>query len=99
MAHSALDLVEELMWTSGELYLSKVDKFEDTYYLSAYVGVSPLRLLLLQDQEPHSNVKVFFTEMMELCVKYLTNPFADPSKPVASKAFRDRALQIFQQYF
>eukprot|EP00758_Cryptobia_borreli_P009691 Tbor_TRINITY_DN5500_c6_g8::TRINITY_DN5500_c6_g8_i1::g.12859::m.12859/K20301/TRAPPC2, TRS20; trafficking protein particle complex subunit 2 len=102
MAHGALDVVEEMMWTTEDFYLPKVDKidgFDDTIYVSAYVGIGQLKLLILQDQGPHSSVKGFFIEMHELCVKYVANPFVDCTKPVTSKAFIERAKTIFHRYF
>ena len=104
MVHSALDEVDDLLQNGAnsattDFYLSKVDKFDGTYFVSAYVGIGPVRLLLMQEQEPHSNVRTFFVNVHELCIKYLTNPFADPSKPISNRAFKERAIALFNEHF
>jgi hypothetical protein len=100
MAHSSLDLVEEALWTRPDFYLTKVDRFEEAkYFVSAYVGFAPLKLLLMQDTEPHDNVRPFFTEAYELVVKYLSNPFASPTQPIRNREFEDRLVGIYNKYF
>ena len=99
MMYSAVDLVEEAMWAKGDVYLSKVDVFDDRFFVSAYVGFSPLKLLLMQGEEPHDNVRPFFVEAHELCVKYLLSPFASPSVPVRSREFEEKMIAIFAKRF
>ena len=100
MTHSSLDLVEEAMWARPEFYLTKVDRFEDgKFFISAYVGFSPLKLLLMQDTEPHDNVRPFFTDAYELVIKYLSNPFASPTQPIRNREFEERLVMIYNKYF
>ncbi|KAK4179045.1 Sedlin [Triangularia setosa] len=44
--HSSLDIVEELQWTNGQLYLKVIDKFFQNY-ISAFVTASNVKFLLL----------------------------------------------------
>lgn len=100
MTHSALDLVEDVMWTKPEFYLTKVDKFDDNkYYISAYVGFSQVKLLLMQDTEPHDNVRPFFSEAYELIAKYLLNPFVSPTQPIRNREFEERMVQVYNRHF
>lgn len=99
MMFSALDLAEEAMWTRGDFYLSKIDKFDDRFFVSAYIAFAPVKLLLMQDQEPHDNVRPFFTDAFELCVKYLMSPFANASQPIRNREFEERMIAIFTKYF
>jgi hypothetical protein len=100
MAHSSLDLVEEAMWSRPDLYLTKVDRFDESkYFVSAFVGFGPLKLLLMQDTEPHDNVRPFFSEAFELCTKYLSNPFASATQPIRNREFEERLVGIYNKYF
>lgn len=99
MLYSALDSMDESMWTKGDCYLSKIDKFDDRFHVSAYTAFAPVKLLLMQDQEPHDNVRPFFQETYELVVRYLMNPFASPTQPIRSKAFEDRIAAIYARFF
>jgi hypothetical protein len=101
MVHSALDIVDELVWAKGDFYLSKVDRYEDrsTYHISAYVGFAPVKLMLMQDQEPYDNVRPFLMEAYELIVKHLLNPFSSPTAPIRSRDFDERIASIFTKYF
>jgi len=99
MTHSSLDMIEEAMWTKADFYLTKTDKIDDRYYVSAFVGYSPVKLLLLEDQEPLSHVRPFFIDAHELVVKYILNPFASATQPVKMREFDDRMTQIFNRYF
>lgn len=99
MLYSALDMVDEAMWTKSDFYLSRIDKFDDRYYVSAYAAFAPIRLLLMQDQEPHDNVRPFFSDAYELCVRHLMSPFVDSSQPIRSREFDERMITIFTRYF
>ena len=83
----------------------------ERFYISAYVGYGPIRLLLMQDTEPYDTVQRFFVEAYELVVKHLMNPFSHPAAPIQRNgahlsgqlangdAFRDRFERIFCKYF
>lgn len=99
MLYSALDLADEAMWSRGDFYLSKIDKFDDRFFVSAYVGFAPIKLLLMQDQEPHDNVRPFFADAYEMCVRYLMSPFVSASQPIRSREFEERMVSIYTRYF
>ena len=99
MLYSALDMADETMWTKGDFFLSRIDRFEERYYVSAYAAFAPIRLLLMQDQEPHDNVRPFFADAYELCVRQLMSPFVDASQPIKSRDFEERMISIFTRYF
>jgi hypothetical protein len=99
MLYSALDMADETMWTKGDFYLSRIDRFEERYYVSAYAAFAPIRLLLMQDQEPHDHLRPFFADAYELCVRQLMSPFVDASQPIKSRDFEERMISIFSRYF
>ncbi|CAJ2506175.1 Uu.00g003050.m01.CDS01 [Anthostomella pinea] len=52
IAHSSLDIVEEVQWGTGQMYLKHVDKFFNSH-ISAYVTAGNVKFLLLH-QPPQS---------------------------------------------
>lgn len=97
--YSALDVIDETMWTRGDFYMSKVDRpYGDSYYISAYVGLAPARLLLMQDSEPKDSIATFFAEAYQLCVRYFMNPFCSTTKKITSTNFRDEISLLCRKY-
>jgi trafficking protein particle complex subunit 2 len=97
--YSALDVVDEAMWVRGDFYMSKVDRpYGDSYYISAYVGLAPVRLLLMQDCEPKESIATFFAEAYQLCVRYFMNPFCSTTKKITSTGFRDEVAVLCHRY-
>ncbi|KAK7199382.1 Sedlin, N-terminal conserved region containing protein [Novymonas esmeraldas] len=96
---SALDVVDEATWTRPDFLLSRVDRpYGDSYFISAYVGLAPVRLLLMQDCEPKESLAPFFTEAYQLCVRHLMSPFSTAAKKIQSSAFRDDIALLCRKY-
>ncbi|KAK3954139.1 Sedlin [Pseudoneurospora amorphoporcata] len=51
--HSSLDIVEEVQWTNGQMYLKLIDRFF-TSYISCFLTASNIKFLLLH-QPPSSS--------------------------------------------
>ncbi|KAG5482093.1 hypothetical protein LSCM1_05812 [Leishmania martiniquensis] len=97
--YSALDVIDEAMWTRGDFFLSKVDRpYGDSYCISAYVGLAPVRLLLMQDSEPKETLPTFFSEAYQLCVRHFMSPFSTTSKQIQSATFRDDIALLCRKY-
>ncbi|KAJ1412980.1 trafficking protein particle complex subunit 2 putat [Ochromonadaceae sp. CCMP2298] len=84
--YSSLDLINSAMWTNNAIFLRTVDKF-NFLLVSAYVTMGGKYFLLLHNGKNEDAVRAFFTEVHELYVKYLINPFAEPDAPVVSPQF------------
>ncbi|ORC89246.1 trafficking protein particle complex 2 [Trypanosoma theileri] len=99
MLYSSLDLLDDVLWTTGDFLLPAFDRaFDGKYFVSAYVGFAPVKLLLMQAQEPNKNTRQFLNEAYELCVRYLLNPFSYPKNSFRS-TLEEKLRRVYERYF
>nr|CCA22607.1 trafficking protein particle complex subunit 2 putat [Albugo laibachii Nc14] len=97
LIHSALDVVDEMTWTTSAMALKVVDTFNDQY-VSAFVTATNLKFLLLHDSRNDDAIKSFFTELYELYLKLLMNPFYEYDTKIASQVFDARVKTLARRY-
>jgi len=94
LLHSALDVVDEVQWKRSELPLKVVDQYRNQV-ISAYVTPSNVRLLLLHPPGKNDeSIKTFFSEVHELYVKVLMNPFYKVNSQITSTVFNERVRAL-----
>mmetsp|Transcript_52623 Transcript_52623/g.119942 ORF Transcript_52623/g.119942 Transcript_52623/m.119942 type:complete len:129 (-) Transcript_52623:247-633(-) len=92
VAHSALDLVDYLTWTTTATSLKCVDRFQDKL-VSAFLSPGNTKFLLLHEGRNEENIKNFFVDVHELYLKAMLSPFVEQDSPIKSLAF-DKKVRL-----
>lgn len=98
IAHAALDLVDENIKLSNQMYLKRIDKFNE-YIVSAFVTAGGIRFLVLHDSNNDDSVRLFFIEVYECFLKLLMNPLYKRGEKIYSMRFNQKVSQIGKRYF
>ncbi|EFH65549.1 predicted protein [Arabidopsis lyrata subsp. lyrata] len=95
--HAALDVVQDLAWTTSAMFLKSVDRFNDLV-VSVYVTAGHTRLMLLHDSRNEDGIKSFFQEVHELYIKILLNPLYLPGSRITSSHFDTKVRALARKY-
>ncbi|GAA5996776.1 trafficking protein particle complex subunit 2 [Rhodotorula paludigena] len=89
VAHAALDVVEDVQWTNGGMYLKSIDKFHE-WTVSAWLTPGGVKLILLHELKNEDGIRLFLQETWETYVKTLLNPFHELNAPIRNQTFDAR---------
>ena len=95
--HAALDIVQDLAWTTSAMYLKSVDRFNDLV-VSVYVSAGHTRFMLLHDSRNDDGIKSFFQDVHELYIKTLLNPLYLPGSRITSSHFDTKVRALARKY-
>lgn len=95
--HSSLDIVEEIQWTSGVMYLKSIDKFNNAI-ISTFLTAGNIKLMLLHESRNDEGIKNFFGDVYELYVKCLMSPFYRVNAAITSPVFDSRVKALARKY-
>ncbi|KAG5249795.1 trafficking protein particle complex [Salix suchowensis] len=107
--HAALDIVQDLAWTTSAMYLKAIDRFNDmvvSVYVTAghilficdFICYSNKKFMLLHDSRNDDGIKSFFQEVHELYIKILLNPLYLPGSRITSSHFDTKVRALARKY-
>ncbi|KAI1405862.1 Sedlin [Hypoxylon fuscum] len=88
IVHSSLDIVEEVQWGSGQMYLKCVDKFFNNF-VSCFVTGGNVKFLLLH--QPTAPVSTTSTRSS-------TSIGANPTSPQTEEAIKNFMLEVYENW-
>ncbi|KAI0145970.1 Sedlin [Hypoxylon sp. NC0597] len=88
IVHSSLDIVEEVQWGTGQMYLKCVDKFFNNY-VSCFVTGGNVKFLLLH--QPTTAVSTTSTRSS-------TSIGANPTSPQTEEAIKNFMLEVYENW-
>jgi hypothetical protein len=97
VVHAAIDVVEDLQWKANSQYLKVVDEFNG-YLVSGFVTAGNIKFLLVHETKNEESIRQFFTELNDLYVKTLLNPFYKVNDPITSPVF-DMKVRLFAKKY
>ncbi|CAG2104771.1 unnamed protein product [Medioppia subpectinata] len=100
IAQAALDLVDEYVFTTNNMYLKCVDKFNE-WFVTAFVGSNQTIRFLLLHSSPKiddNNIKSLFHDLYELYTKFAVNPLYQHHSQIRSNLFDKKAHLLAKKY-
>ncbi|XP_039037804.1 trafficking protein particle complex subunit 2-like [Hibiscus syriacus] len=102
--HAALDIVQDLAWTTSAMFLKAIDKFNDLV-VSVYVtadhilyNMFPSLHDLCYNARSEDGIKSFFQEVHELYIKSLLNPLYLPGSRITSSHFDTKVHALARKH-
>lgn len=107
ISNSSLDLIEDAQWLGNAYHLGRIDSFYGLL-VNAFITQGNIKFALCRDSASTStttskyednSIRQFFTEVNELYVKCLLNPFYSVNDAITSPDFDLRVKSIARKYF
>lgn len=95
--HSSLDMLEKNMWSTQNMNLRCIDRFQGQY-VSAFLTAAGTVFLLLHQGKNEELIKNYFYEVYELYVRLILNPFFEIDSPIIDVEFGKRVRAIAKRY-
>ncbi|XP_054161935.1 trafficking protein particle complex subunit 2-like [Oppia nitens] len=100
IAQASLDLVDEYVMTSNNMYLKCVDKFNEWFVTAFVANNQSVRFLLLHSSPriDDNNIKSLFVELYDLYTKFAMNPLYEHHTHIRSNIFDKKAHLLAKKY-
>ncbi|KAL1842390.1 hypothetical protein VTJ49DRAFT_5349 [Mycothermus thermophilus] len=98
--HSSLDIVEEVQWTTGQLYLKVIDKFF-TSYISCFMTGGNVKFLLLHQPNATASAPAAGTPgaaSTSSASRSSTAVGANPTSPQTEEAIKNFFYEVYDNY-
>ncbi|ODQ67011.1 Sedlin [Nadsonia fulvescens var. elongata DSM 6958] len=97
IVHAALDIVEDVQWTTNTMYLKVVDNFYN-YMISAFVTAGNIKFLLLHETKVEDSIRQFFVDIYDQYIKTVLNPFYAVNQTISSPVFDQKIRNLAKKY-
>ncbi|KAK3900126.1 transport protein particle 20 kDa subunit [Staphylotrichum tortipilum] len=95
--HSSLDIVEEVQWTNGQLYLKVIDKFF-TSHISCFITGSNTKFLLLHQPPGATTTSSSIGGATTTTARSSTSVGANPTSPQTEEAIKAFFTEVYDNY-
>ncbi|KAH8166483.1 hypothetical protein CIB48_g1745 [Xylaria polymorpha] len=93
IVHSSLDIVEELEWGTGQMYLKCIDRFFNNY-VSCFLTGGNVKFMLLH-QPPSSSISATGTANPRSSTSTIAT---NPTSPQTEEAVRSFMLEVYENW-
>ncbi|CAD6892594.1 unnamed protein product [Tilletia controversa] len=97
IAHSALDVVEDVQFTNGAMYLKAIDRINE-WTTSVFLLPTNVKFLILHEHKHDDGIRNFFLDVWENYIKISINPFHDINAPIRNTSFENRIRQSARKH-
>ncbi|QBM87988.1 Sedlin, N-terminal conserved region [Metschnikowia aff. pulcherrima] len=105
ISNASLDIVEDTQWQTSGFNLGKVDSFYGVL-VHAFITQGNIKLVLCSDTNPENTsgkqdetaIRHLFSEIYDLYVKALLNPFCAVNDPIVLPDFDLRVKSLARKY-
>ena len=98
IAHSSLDIVNEVKLTTSDMYLRNVDKHGKYNIFAFLTGANFKFLLLLEDVKNENYIHNFFLELYKIFTKVLMNPLYDSTEKIKVPYFDFKVKKLIKSF-
>ncbi|KAF2397963.1 Sedlin [Trichodelitschia bisporula] len=93
IVHSSLDIVEEVQWGSGAMYLKALDRFQNNH-ISAFLTGANIKFILLSNPDTHAPARTTSTSSNRASTYAAYNP----TSPAVEEATKNFFLEVYDAW-
>ncbi|KAF2139109.1 uncharacterized protein K452DRAFT_311051 [Aplosporella prunicola CBS 121167] len=97
IVHSSLDIVEEVQWGTGQMYLKHIDRFHNNF-ISCFLTAGNIKFLLLTSPHPdHSRMSTASMSSLRNSA-YPSASTYNPNAPAAEEAIKNFFMDVYDSW-